>query len=140
MPEQNDSIQQNTAGETPFKPEYEDFIADFPGRGSLKVQASIANEAFPLKDVYVDVALVYKGKRYTIYHDVTDSSGIVNQIVLPSRLGSESLSPESAGEGDVQYLVSAFHPGFEPIVDCPVLIQDRVETILPLSLNPNNLT
>lgn len=132
------NYEQNVSGDTPFKPEYEEFIKDYPGRGSLKVQTSVAKDAFPIKDVFVDVALIYKGNRYSIYHDVTDSSGIVNEIVLPSRLTAATQSPETAKKGEPVYLVSVFHPGFEEVVDCPVTIYDRTETILPISLNPTN--
>ncbi len=117
MPVNNQKI----SGETPFKPEYDEFINEYRGRGSLKVQTSVAREAFPIKNAFVDVALIYKGKRYSIYNDVTDNSGI-----------------ESAALGEPEYLISVFHPGFEEIIDAPVVIHDRVETILPLSLNPCN--
>ena len=134
----SNSSTQRVSGESPFKPEYDDYVSENPGRGSLKVQISVADEALPIKDVFVDVALIYKGNRYSIYHDVTDSSGIVNEIVLPSRLTEETQTPESAEKGEPVYLVSAFHPGFEEIIDCPVTIHDRIETILPISLNPTN--
>lgn len=124
------------SGETPFKPEYQEYIDENKGRGSLKIQASVAEDAFPLKDVFVDVSMIYKGKRYSIYNDTTDSSGIVNEIVLPSKLSAESQTPQNASDSETKYLISAYHPGFEPIVDCPVNIFDRVETILPVSLNP----
>ena len=62
------------SGETPFKPEYQEYIDENKGRGSLKIQASVAEDAFPLKDVFVDVSMIYKGKRYSIYNDTTDSS------------------------------------------------------------------
>lgn len=124
------------SGETPFKPEYQEYIDENKGRGSLKIQASVAKDAFPIKDVFVDVSMIYKGKRYSLYNDSTDSSGIVNEIVLPSKLSAESQSPQTAPDSDTQYLISAYHPGFEAVVDCPVNIYDRVETILPISLNP----
>ena len=132
----SNSSTQRVSGESPFKPGYDDYVSENPGRGSLKVQISVADEALPIKDVFVDVALIYKGKRYSIYHDTTDSSGIVNEIVLPSKLGGVSLDPETAGENDAQYLVSAYHPGFCEISDMPVTIFDRIETILPITLSP----
>ena len=55
MPENNQRI----SGETPFKPEYDEFINEYRGRGSLKIQTSVAREAFPIKDAFVDVALIY---------------------------------------------------------------------------------
>ena len=123
-------------GRSPFSKEYAKFISEYPGRGTLKVQLSIADEAFPIKDVIVDVALIYKGVRYTIYNDVSDSSGIVSNMVLPTRHIDSTLTPEFANTGEAQYLVSVYHPGFDAINDCVVTIHDRIETILPLSLTP----
>lgn len=124
------------SGESPFVPEYQEFLEKYPGRGSLKVQISVAKEAFPVKDVEVDIATIVDGKRYSIYHDVTDSSGIVNEIVLPTQPSSASLNPQTAGKGEAEYLVSAYHPGYGEIIDCPVKIHDRIETILPVSFMP----
>lgn len=136
MPVENYS--NRISGETPFKPEYDDFINEYQGRGSLKVQTSVAQEAFPIRDAFVEVSLIYKGKRYTIYRDVTNSSGIVNEIVLPTRLSAATQNPETASLGEPEYLVSVYHPGFDEVIDCPVVIHDRIETILPVSLNPSN--
>ncbi len=128
--------EERISGETPFKPEYEDFIKQYPGRGSLKIQASVADEAFPVKGVFVEVAAVANGRRFSLYHDVTDSSGIVNEIVLPAGAASDSQSPATAGRDNASYLVSVFHPDFEEITDCPVSVFDRTETILPVNLLP----
>lgn len=124
------------SGETPFKPEYQEYIDENKGRGSLKIQASVAQDAFPLKDVFVDISMIYNGTRYSLYNDVTDSSGIVNEIVLPSKLSAESQDPQTASGSDTKYLISAYHPGFEALIDCPVNVYDRVETIVPIKLNP----
>lgn len=132
----NSNIENFIVGETPFKPEYDELIKKYPGRGSLKIQISAAKGAFPIKDVFVDVATITEGKRFSIYHDVTDSSGIVNEIVLPAGAASDSLSPATAGVDNAQYLVSAFHPDAKEIIDCPVVVYDRTETILPISLEP----
>ena len=53
-------------GVSPFVPDYEDYINGYPGRGSLKIQISAAYEAFPIKGVEVDVAVVHNGVRYII--------------------------------------------------------------------------
>lgn len=124
------------SGDSPFKPSFEQYIQSNPGRGSLKVQVSAANQSFPVDNVFVDVAVLSDGVRYSLYHDVTDSSGIVNEIVLPSCAAADNNSPETAGKNDVTYLVSVYHPAFKEVVDFPVTVQDRVETILPVALEP----
>ena len=112
-------------GESPFRPEYEEYIRMYPGRGTLKVQLSVARGAYPIKNAMVDVAQIYNGVRYSLYNDVTDISGIVDNT-----LNFDSLLPEA------EYIVTIFHPDFQEITDCKVLIHDRIETILPISLTP----
>ena len=122
-------------GESPFRPEYEAYIRQYPGRGTLKVQLSVARGAYPIKNAMVDVAQLYDGVRYSLYNDVTDISGIVDNMVLPARsiestLNFDGMLPEA------EYIVTVFHPDFQEITDCRVIIHDRIETILPISLVP----
>ena len=131
-------IENHVSGNSPFKPDFEPYLAAHPGRGSLRVQVSAANQSFPVKDVFVDVAVLTDGVRYSLYHDVTNSSGVADQIVLPCCMGSDNNSPETAGKNDAVYLVSIYHPDFEEIIDFPVIVQDHVETILPVALKPLN--
>lgn len=123
------------SGESPYKPEYYEFTQLNPGRGSLKVQVSTAREAFPIKDVVVDVAVEYMGKRYTIYNDLTDSSGIVDKMVLPARPAADSLSAKTAFD-ETRYLVSLYSPYYNPVNNYAVTVYDNIETILPISLVP----
>ncbi len=122
-------------GESPFKPEYEDFVRHYPGRGTLKVQISVARGAYPVKNVLVDVAQVLDGVRYSLYNDVTDISGIVDNMVLPAK-SIESVLNADEDEPEAEYMITVFHPDFEEITDCAVVIHDKIETILPISLTP----
>ena len=123
-------------GETPFRDEYEAYIRAYPGRGTLKVQISVARGAFPLKNVLVDVSQIYNGVRYSLYNDVTDISGIVDNMVLPARSLESTLNFESSQIPEAEYLVTVFHPDFREMTDCTVVIHDKTETILPISLVP----
>ncbi len=123
-------------GETPFREEYEDYIRAYPGRGTLKVQISVARGAFPLKNVLVDVSQIYQGVRYSLYNDVTDLSGIVDNMVLPARSIETTLNFEDAQLPEAEYLVTVFHPDFHELTDCAVVIRDKTETILPIALVP----
>lgn len=123
-------------GETPFREEYEEYIRSYPGRGTLKVQISVARGAFPLKNVLVDVSQIYNGVRYSLYNDVTDISGIVDNMVLPARSIESTLNFDSARLPEAKYLVTVFHPDFRELTDCAVVIHDKTETILPISLVP----
>ena len=128
-------------GETPFREEYEEYIRAYPGRGTLKVQISVARGAFPMKNVLVDVSQILNGVRYSLYNDVTDISGIVDNMVLPARSLESTLNFESAQSNEerlpeAEYLVTVFHPDFKELTDCHVVIHDKTETILPVSLVP----
>ena len=123
-------------GETPFREEYEEYIRSYPGRGTLKVQISVARGAFPLKNVLVDVSQIYNGVRYSLYNDVTDISGIVDNMVLPARSIESTLNFDSARLPEAKYLVTVLHPDFRELTDCAVVIHDKTETILPISLVP----
>lgn len=123
-------------GETPFRDEYEEYIREYPGRGTLKVQISVARGAFPLKNVLVDVSQVWQGVRYSLYNDVTDISGIVDNMVLPARSIESTLNFEDSQIPEAEYLVTIFHPDFQELTDCSVIIHDKTETILPISLVP----
>ena len=123
-------------GETPFREEYEEYIREYPGRGTLKVQISVARSAFPLKNVLVDVSQIYNGVRYSLYNDVTDISGIVDNMVLPARSLESTLNFDTAQIPEAEYLVTIFHPDFKEMSDCAVVIHDKTETILPISLVP----
>ena len=123
-------------GESPFREEYEEYVRTYPGRGSLKVQISVARGAYPMKNVLVDISQIYNGVRYSLYNDVTDISGIVENIVLPARSIESTLNFDAARIPEAEYLVTVFHPDFEELTDCAVVIHDKTETILPISLVP----
>lgn len=124
-------------GISPFKPEYDQYIAGYPGRGLLKVQISAANEAFPIQGVEVSVSVDYGGVRYLLYDDMTNSSGIVDNMVLPTRPVDTVLAPERSDADEAHYLVTLSHPSFRSIVDKIVTVYDRIETILPITMAPD---
>ena len=74
--------------------------------------------------------------RYSLYNDVTDISGIVDNMVLPARSIESTLNFDSAQLPEAKYLVTVFHPDFRELTDCAVVIHDKTETILPISLVP----
>lgn len=136
---QGQSLMDNISpeGVSPFKPEYDAYIAKYPGRGRLKVQISAANEAFPVEGVEVSVSVEYGGTRYLLYDDSTDSSGIVDNMVLPTRPTDVALEPERSDADEAHYLVTLSHPSFHTIANKTVTVYNRLETILPITMAPD---
>jgi len=115
---------------------YEVFQQTHPGRGSLRVQVSTARGTFPVSGAWVEVSRVFDGSRRVLYRGMTDNSGIVEKIVLPTLPASYSRQESTAADSGTVYQVSVYHPGFVPLVDSDVELYDRIETILPVALEP----
>ena len=112
------------------------FLAAHPGRGTLRVQVTTADAAFPIPDAVVEVSAVIAGTTLPIYRRKTNQSGIVDDLVLPAKPRSASQREETASNSGTLYTVAVTHPGFLPLTDKRVVIYDGVETIFPASIRP----
>ena len=117
-------------------PQWEPFLTTHPGRGTLRVQVSTAEGAFPVPDAAVEVTVVVRGVTVPLYKAISDRSGIVQGLVLPAAPLSASQNPATADGSATVYQVSVRHPRFFAIVDRPIDVFDTIETILPADLEP----
>ena len=62
---------------------YKDFIKINPALGYLKIKVSGAYEAVPLKNVLITIYKDIGEFNVIFFQGVTDSNGIINNIVLP---------------------------------------------------------
>lgn len=115
---------------------YEKFQQTHPGRGGLRVQVSTARGTFPVSGALVEVTRVFDGVRRVLYKNFTDNSGIVGKMILPTLPVDYSRQEATAENSGTVYQVSVYHPGFVPLVDSDVEMYDRIETILPVALEP----
>lgn len=104
------------------------FLQAHPDQGSLRVQVASGGGTFPVAGARVEVYRRFGGQTHTFYRGLTDESGIVQGIALPA-LPAASIS----GTG---YLVSVRHPLFVPQEDREVTVYARIESILPVMLEP----
>lgn len=77
-------------------PEYQTFIEKNKGTGTLKVQVFTANQAIPLPDTEIYITKQIGDYNVLFFEGITDSSGIIDNIVLPSpkeEINSEELIP-----------------------------------------------
>lgn len=63
---------------------YQDFLNSNPGVGNIKVRATSANEAFPVSGVSVVVSKVIGDNTIIFFEGMTDESGMINGIKLPT--------------------------------------------------------
>ncbi len=115
---------------------YELFLKAHPGRGILRVQVSTARGSFPVPGAMVEVWRVFDGMKRILYKNVTNSSGIVEQMVLPALPADYSRQESTAASSGTAYEVSVYHPAFVPMQDARVMLYDGIETILPVALLP----
>ena len=84
----------------------------------------------------VEVFSVFNGERLLIFTDRTESSGIVDNIVLPALPTELSENYETAEKSGVEYFVTVKHKSFEDVIDIPIKIYNKIESILPVNLVP----
>lgn len=65
-------------------PEYENFIKENPGVGLLKVQAFTAYNAIPIENTEIVISKDFGDTKVVFFRGVTDSSGIIDNISLPT--------------------------------------------------------
>ena len=112
------------------------FLSSHPGRGTMRIQVSTADGAFPVPDAVVAVSAVIDGTPLPIYRRKTNQSGIVDDLILPAKSRSVSQNEKTASQSGTLYTVTVTRPGFRPLTDKRVVIYDGVETIFPAALRP----
>ena len=65
-------------------PIYQEFIKDNPGQGTLKVRATSASEALPIKDVNIIVSKQIGNDTYIFFEGKTDFNNSSFYYYLPS--------------------------------------------------------
>ena len=111
---------------------YDEFLRRNTATGTLKVQASRAQNALPTEGVRISVIGRFSDARVLFFDGLTDADGIIDGIILPAPPIAASLNAETARRGAV-YQVFANHPDFEPNV-YELEMFEGVTAILPVTL------
>lgn len=72
-------------------PGYDKFLAENPSEGILKVQAFTADQAIPITDADVYIIKKIDGQDVLFFEGKTDSSGIIDNIILPAPSGAYNI-------------------------------------------------
>lgn len=110
---------------------YPDFVKENTGVGLLKIQVFTANQAFPLEGVNIVISKVIDGDKVIFFTGVTDSSGIIDNINLPTKASkADVLSPEDIIY--TNYDVSAEYSKNNAVQDYTVAVFDDIKVIQPI--------
>ncbi len=120
---------EDSMGET-----FAEFTAENTDEGILKIQASSGNSSIPFVNVNILVYKDFEDGRHTFFSGVTNSDGMVNDIVLPAppRINSEE------GNGAppyASYTVLATREGLvdETVENVPIF--SGVKSIQPITMS-----
>ena len=110
---------------------YPDFVKENTGVGLLKIQVFTANQAFPLKGVNIVISRVIDGDKVIFFTGATDSSGIIDNINLPTKASkADVLSPEDIIY--TNYDVLAEYSKNNAVQDYTVTVFDDIKVIQPI--------
>ena len=121
---------------------YAAFQQRTPGRGSIKIQASMADGAYPVPGMTVVISKDFTDGTHVFHTAVTDADGIIDDLMLPAPPSAESQQPDESStplNPFSVYHITASKPGFrtEEYIQVPVF--DGVKSIQPVRLVPQGV-
>lgn len=125
-----------------IEPTYEnvdDFREKNRGKGYLKVQAFSGKEAFPIVNARVIVSKNFNSSSHTFYDELTDTSGIVDDLELNTPQKDLATQDNKALPFST-YTVRVTHPYFITTVYTNVPMFDGITSIQPVNMIPRTGT
>lgn len=117
---------------------YKSFINNNSGKGVLKIEASTASEAYPLKGVEIIISKVLGNNKIIFYRGSTNDSGIIDGIILPTK----EINREINDVSDIvftTYDLLASYPEYDLSKKYDVTIFDNIKVIQPVSFSVTEL-
>ena len=114
---------------------YQKFIEENPSTGRLKVEVFTAYKAVPIPDTEILITKDIDGSKVLFFRGLTDSSGMISNIELPSPAENKNFKPGD----DAQYAmydVTAIHEGYERIKKYDVAIFGNTGVIQYIKMIP----
>ena len=110
----------------------DEYLEKYCEQGILRIQAFRGQQAIPVEGVHVTVRCPIGGDQMVFFEGSTDSSGIIDPILLPAPKPETSLSPDLSDPCS-EYEIIAEHPDFETLTS-NVMVFPGVKTIQPLQM------
>ena len=82
--------------------EYQEFLKNNPGRGTLNIRVSSLSQAIPISNLKVVVSKIIGKDNVIFFEGYSDSSGIISSIILPTpKLNQDDLKIPSSVTYDI---------------------------------------
>lgn len=116
-------------------PEYQVFIKENPGMGTLKVLAFTAYQAVPIPGVEIVVTKDFGNNKVVFFEGYTDESGTIENIKLPAPTNKyDPITQQPAGH--ILYDLAAISEGYETIKKYNIDIYDNINSIQYVKMIP----
>lgn len=112
---------------------YYDFIEENSAEGTLKIQAFTANQAYPLEGVNIEVVKDIAGEMVLFFSGVTDDSGIIDNIILPTKPSVTDVESFDDIVYTVYNLIAAY-PKSNVRREYEIAIFDNLKVIQPIRI------
>ncbi len=109
---------------------YDEFMDKNKGRGFLKIQVYMARGILPVQDTLIRVSKMIGEEKIIFFEGVTNESGMVNSITLPTILHEEK-NPRMTN-----YIVEAIHRNYIQKHPRVASIYDQIKSILTIEMVP----
>lgn len=113
----------------------EAFLQMNPSVGYLRVQVSVAQQAYPVQNAHVEISKTFSGDKYVFFASQTDASGIVSRVTLPAPDRDLSSAP-SALQPYATYDIFVSHPNFTDVYVPNCIVFATIETIQQVRMVP----
>ena len=96
---------------------YNNFLLANPTTSSLNIRTSSANLAIPVSGVRITVSKEIEGNMVIFYTGITDSSGVINNISLPTpSVSSNDLEVPLGTDYDIEASIGGFNKKYNVIM------------------------
>lgn len=116
--------------------DYDDFVANNPSQGVMRVQVFAADRSFPIPDASVRVFVKLEDGERELFSGVTDEDGIADGINLPAPDSSASFDENSTVAPYAVYSLRVNRQGYAPASFDGIPVFDSVKSIQPVELIP----
>ncbi len=117
---------------------YKNFINMNQGQGILKVEASVASGAYPLSGVNIKIYKDFGSDRVIFFDGETNDSGIIDNIILPTKELEKEINEVSDIDFTTYDLVATYSK-YDLDKTYDVSIFDDIKVIQPITFPVNDL-